>query len=121
MPSSYLPASLTPADREKQLRSIQLGLPRPKVKSFRSQRSQYVVKFEQRYGTTIMDDRFIANHILRREGIRQILAKGRGAYFSSGSRPNQTPDSWARARLASVIVGGPARRVDRKIWEQYAI
>ena len=47
-----------------------------------------------------------------------ILNKGRGAYYSSGSRPNQTPQrTWARARLYSVIMGGPARKVDKKLWE----
>ena len=41
-----------------------------------------------------------------------------GAYYSSGSRPNQTPFSWGNARLASVIMGGPARKIDKKIWEK---
>ena len=36
-----------------------------------------------------------------------------GAYFSSGSRPNQTKDSWAFARLASVLLFGKAANVDR--------
>ncbi len=48
-----------------------------------------------------------------------LVSKGRGAYYSSGSRPNQTADSWARARLASVIMGGAARKVDQKLWDQY--
>jgi len=47
------------------------------------------------------------------------MDKAKGAYFSGGSRPNQTPSSWAYARLASVIVGGPARKIDIKIWEKY--
>jgi hypothetical protein len=42
-----------------------------------------------------------------------------GAYYSSGSRPNQTPMSWGRARLASVIMGGPSRRIDKDIWAKY--
>ena len=49
------------------------------------------------------------------------MDKGFGAYFSSGSRPNQTPMSWSLARLASVIVGGPARKVDKSIWDKYKI
>jgi len=38
--------------------------------------------------------------------------KGEGAYYSSGSRPNQTPQSWGLARLASAITGGNASIVD---------
>ena len=40
--------------------------------------------------------------------LRKIVKKGQGAYFSSGSRPNQTGHSWGRARLASAITGGKA-------------
>ena len=29
----------------------------------------------------------------------EILKRGMGAYFSSGSRPGQTPESWGRARV----------------------
>ena len=57
--------------------------------------------------------------IVRISLLDKILSKGRGAYYSSGSRPNQTADSWARARLASVIMGGKARQVDKEIWEKY--
>lgn len=46
------------------------------------------------------------------KGLRQIVQKGEGAYFSSGSRPNQTAQSWGNARLASAITGGNASAVD---------
>lgn len=52
------------------------------------------------------------------KSLRQIVRKGRGAYFSSGSRPNQTADSWGYARLASAITGKNASVVDRKILER---
>ena len=65
------------------------------------------------------NDSFISKNIISKTGIDKILAKGRGAYYSSGSRPNQTPESWARARLASVIMNGPARKVDIDIWNKY--
>ena len=44
--------------------------------------------------------------------LKTIVKKGMGAYYSSGSRPNQTAQSWGRARLASAITGGPSARVD---------
>jgi hypothetical protein len=119
IPKQYVPKSLTPADRKKQIKSIKEGKDRPKVESFKSKRSSFVVRFEKKYGTKITDDKFISKNIISKTGIDKILSKGRGAYYSAGSRPNQTADSWARARLASVIMGGAARRVDLNIWNQY--
>jgi len=52
------------------------------------------------------------------KGLRQIVRKGEGAYFSSGSRPNQTAQSWGNARLASAITGGNASAVDFHIIEK---
>jgi hypothetical protein len=50
--------------------------------------------------------------------LRQIVRKGEGAYYSSGSRPNQTPQSWGNARLASSITGGNASAVDFHILDK---
>ncbi len=44
--------------------------------------------------------------------LNKIVKKGEGAYYSSGSRPNQTPRSWGLARLASSITSGKAAAVD---------
>ena len=44
--------------------------------------------------------------------LKQIIRKGEGAYYSSGSRPNQTAQSWGIARLASAITSGNASKVD---------
>ncbi len=115
----YVPKSLTKEDKKKQVKSIKEGKDRPKVKSFKSKRSSHVVKFENKYGEKITNDSFISKNIISKTGIDKILSKGRGAYYSSGSRPNQTADSWARARLASVIMGGKARQVDKSIWDKY--
>jgi hypothetical protein len=49
--------------------------------------------------------------------LNKIVSKGEGAYFSSGSRPNQTAQSWGIARLASSITGGKSAAVDYKIIE----
>ena len=115
----YIPKSLTQEDKKKQVKSIKEGTDRPKVKSFKSERSSWVVKFEKKYKTKITDTAFISKNIISKTGIDKIMAKGRGAYYSSGSRPNQTPQSWALSRLASVIMGGKARQVDKDIWEKY--
>ena len=47
--------------------------------------------------------------------LNEIVKKGEGAYFSSGSRPNQTPQSWGLARLASSLTSGKAAAVDYDI------
>lgn len=115
----YLPDSLTKADRAKQKKSIEEKKERPKVKSFKSKRSSHVERFEKRYGYKINNLTRISKEIISRTGINKILDKGMGAYYSSGSRPNQTARSWSLARLASVIMGGPARKVDADIWNKY--
>ena len=89
---------------------------RPKLKSYPKKRSAHIVKFEKKYNHKITDKDFIDKNILSTKGQNKILKKGRGAYYSSGSRPNQSSNSWAYARLASVITGGKARKVDNKIW-----
>jgi len=49
--------------------------------------------------------------------LTKIVKKGEGAFYSSGSRPNQSPQSWGYARLASAITGGKAAAVDYAILE----
>jgi len=119
LPQKYVPKSLSKEDKAKQVKSIKEGKDRPKVKSFKSKRSSHVEKFEKKYGYKITNKSRIAKEIISMTGINKILDKGRGAYYSAGSRPNQTANSWAYARLASVITGGAARKVDKDIWEKY--
>jgi hypothetical protein len=53
-----------------------------------------------------------------RSTLRKIIRKGEGAYFSSGSRPNQTAQSWGVARLASALTSGKAAVIDYAILEK---
>lgn len=114
----YVPKSLSDKDKKKQEKSIKEGTDRPKT-DYKTKRSSHVVAFEKKYGEKITNDSFITKSIISKTGIDEILSKGRGAYYSAGSRPNTSATQWARARLASVIMGGPARKVDKKIWEKY--
>ena len=77
--------------------------------------------FEKKYKTKITDKSFINKNILKIKGQEEILKKGRAAYYTQGSRPNTTPTSWALSRLASVIMGGKARQVDKNIWNKYKV
>lgn len=126
IPEKYT-AKLSRRDRNKQKKNLiksrkmykkGVYVDRPKLKSYPKKKSNHIVKFEKRYNHKITDKDFIDKHILSKKGQNQILKKGRGAYYSSGSRPNQSSSSWAYARLASVITGGKARKVDNKIWQE---
>lgn len=119
VPKTYL-AGLKGKERNAQIKSFFEGTDRPET-SFKSKRSGWVKKFEEKYGTKISDKKFIHKNIITYTGQNKIIDKGKGAYYSSGSRPNQTPYSWGLARLASVIMGGPSRRIDKKIWDKYKI
>ena len=114
----YVPKGLSESDKKKQIKSIKEKKDRPKT-DYETKRSSHVVAFEKKYGVKINDDSFISKNIISKTGIDKILSKGRGAYYSSGSRPNTTAEQWSRARLASVIMNGPARKVDKSIWEKY--
>tara|TARA_R110002072_G_scaffold8207_5_gene42900 strand:- start:805 stop:1287 length:483 start_codon:yes stop_codon:yes gene_type:complete len=117
----YVPSTLTKKDKEKQIKSIKEKTikDRPKLKSFESKRSPWVSKFEKKYGFPITDKVKINKTLLSTTGINQVIKKGMGAYVSSGSRPNQTASSWAFARLASVLLFGPAARIDANILLKY--
>jgi len=117
VPKKYVPKGLSKADKKKQVKSIIKGEPRPKVTSVKPKRSTYAKRFEDKYGFNIRSPK--VKTLITPTGIKKILDKGRGAYYSSGSRPNQTAESWAYARLASVLMGGPARKVDKDIYEKY--
>lgn len=118
MNEKYVPKSLSETDKKKQIKSIKEGKDRPKV-DYKTRRSSHVIAFEKKYKTKITDLDFIYKNIITKTGVDKILDKGKAAYFSSGSRPNVSKEQWAYARLASVIMGGKARDVDKDIWEKY--
>lgn len=122
----YVPTKLTKEDKKKQIREINKSrkaykkgkyYTRKKIKSFKSKESYHVVKAKKIYGVKNIS----ANSNLAKKtgcsisALRKIIKKGQGAYFSSGSRPNQTGHSWGRARLASALTGGKSAAVDFKI------
>ena len=92
---------------------------RKKMPSFKSKESPHIIKARKIYGVEkIVPSAELAKATkCKRATLRRIEQKGQGAYFSSGSRPNQTAHSWGRARLASAITGGKASAVDLKLLE----
>ena len=129
-PKRYVPKHLSKKDKITQKKGIIKSqkaykkgkyIMREKVKSFKNKSSPHIKKAQKMYN---IDNLEPSNELAKKtkcdvKGLKKIFKKGQGAYYSSGSRPNQTPHSWAYARLASSITGGKAAGVDYSILEQY--
>jgi hypothetical protein len=125
----YLPKKLTRKDRKKQgkelMKSRRLykkGIyhSRPKVTSFKSKKSSHIINAEKMYHVDKIGptDELAKATGCSKSALEKIINKGAGAYYSSGSRPNQTAQSWGLARLASAITSGKAAAVDYNILEK---
>jgi len=126
VPKTYV-EGLKGYERQKQIKSIFEGKKRPKT-SFKSKESSWTKKFSAKYGEQLdsMKGGRSKKNIAKVTGIpfkavNAVFKKGEGAYYSSGSRPGQSPQSWAYARLYSYILGGPARKVDSDITKKYNV
>ena len=130
VPIKYVPKRLTRKDKNKARKELKKSrkaykkgkyYTRKKVKGFKSKKSNHVVNAMKIYGVKSVS----ASPKLAKKsgcsvtGLKKLVSKGAGAYYSSGSRPNQTSMSWGRARMASAITGGKAAAVDFKILEKY--
>jgi len=125
----YLPKKLSAKDKKKQAKMLNkskksykkgIYFSRPIVKTFKSKKSNHIHNAERIYG---VDKIGATNEVAKATGCKKsalakIINKGMGAYYSSGSRPNQTAQSWGVARLASSITGGKAAAVDYSILEE---
>jgi len=122
----YLPKRLTFKDRKKQsqmlLKSKKLYrhnkyYTRKPVKSFHSKTSSHILKARKVYDVKKIGatDELAKKSGCSKSALAKIINKGAGAYYSSGSRPNQTAQSWGVARLASALTSGKAGAVDYHI------
>jgi len=126
----YTSKNMTQKDTKKQKRQLRKSRKlykkgkyhaRPKVKSYKSRKSNHLNRLRKMYGVEKIG---ATNELAKKtqcskEGLEQILSKGRGAYFSSGSRPNQTAESWAVARLASAVTGGNSSAYDYHVLKEH--
>jgi len=125
----YLPDTLSTRDKTRQRKELTKSrrlykqgkyYTRKAMRSFKSKPSKHLDRARTLYHV----DKIRPTRELSRKtgcslkGLRQIVKKGEGAYYSSGSRPNQTPQSWGNARLASAITGGNASLVDFHILDK---
>ena len=87
---------------------------RKSLASYPHKESKHIVKAKKKFG---VDSMVPSAELVKKTGcplsvLQKIVQKGEGAYYSSGSRPNQTPQSWGLARLASALTNGKAAKVD---------
>lgn len=123
IPKKYVPDILTNNDSKKQRSYIKKSrkmykkgkyFNRPKVKSYKTRKSRHVNKAKKIYN---VDNVVPSNELAKKSQcslntLEKIVNKGRGAYYSSGSRPNQTAESWGLARLGSALTGGYSSVID---------
>lgn len=86
---------------------------RKPLASYKNKTSNHILKAERMYGVKIAPTKELSKKTgCPVSALKAVVRKGEGAYYSSGSRPNQTAQSWGLARLASAITGGKASKVD---------
>lgn len=128
LPQRYAPKHLTKKDQKKQKKNLAksrklykkgIYFKRPKVKSFKSKKSRHINNVEKIYGVKNMSIPELSKKTkCTPASLNKIIEKGQGAYYSSGSRPNQSAHSWGVARLASSLTGGNASVIDYYVLEE---
>jgi len=129
IPIRYLPRNLTETDQKKQVRSLLKSrkmykankyYTRKNIKSYKSKESQHIKNARKIYNVENVapNEELVQKTGCTIAALNEIVRKGEGAYYSSGSRPNQTPQSWGLARLASSITGGKSAAVDYNILKE---
>lgn len=129
LPVKYVPEKITRKDKRKQINMLLKSkkmykknkyYTRKKISSYKNVKSNHILNARKIYNI----ENVTPNEELSRKtgcsvsALNQIVKKGEGAYYSSGSRPNQTPQSWGLARLASSITSGKSAAVDYDILEK---
>ena len=125
-PIRYLPKSLSARDKidqikmltkSKKLYKMNKYYTRKRLSSYKSKKSEHIGNARKIYNiqTVTPNEELSIKTGCTLTTLNQIVKKGEGAYYSSGSRPNQTPKSWGLARLASALTAGKAAAVDYDI------
>lgn len=128
IPTRYAPHNITVKDKKSQLNQLLKSrreythhkyYTRKKIPSYKSRKSKHLSRARKLYNVeNITPNKELANKTgCSISALQKIVSKGAGAYYSSGSRPNQTAHSWGLARLASVLTAGKAAAVDYNIIE----
>ena len=125
-PIRYVPNVLTRKDKKKQINMLIKSkklykkhkyYTRKNISSYKNKKSNHISNARKIYNIkNIIPNKELAQKTgCKISALKQIVKKGEGAYYSSGSRPNQTPQSWGLARLASSLTSGKAAAIDYDI------
>lgn len=129
VPIRYLPKGLSKKDKQKQIIMLKKSqklykkhkyYTRKPLSSYKNKTSKHIINAQKIYRI----NKIVPNKELAKatgcslQALQKIVKKGEGAYYSSGSRPNQTAQSWGLARLASSITAGKAAAVDYNILDK---
>jgi hypothetical protein len=128
IPIRYIPFGLSKPDvvkqkkmlrKSKKLYQNRMFYTRRKLSSYKSKPSHHLANARRIYKVeSIIPSQALAKASgCNIHALKQIVKKGEGAYYSSGSRPNQTPQSWGLARLASSLTSGKSAAIDYDILE----
>ena len=129
IPKQYS-SGLSRKDKKKQLKSLKKSqrsykkgkyVSRPKLKSFKEKKSSWTQKFHKLHPEAKTLKQISDVTGIPKPALSAVKRKGMGAYYSSGSRPNQTAESWGLARMYSYILGGPTRKIDHHITKKYNV
>lgn len=129
IPQHYVPKSLSEKDKRKQLKNLKQArqgykkgkyVSRAPLTSFVSKPSKHVENAKKMYkvDNLVPSPELAKKTKCSEQALEEIVNKGRGAYYSSGSRPNQTAESWGLARLGSALTGGKSSVIDYHILEE---
>jgi hypothetical protein len=129
LPVRYVPTNLSKKDKRQQLNMLLKSrrlykknkyYTRKRLPSYKNKPSKHIANAQKIYA---IDNIRPSKELALKTGcslsaLNQIVKKGEGAYYSSGSRPNQTAHSWGYARLASALTAGKASAIDYTILQK---
>jgi hypothetical protein len=126
IPVRYVPTKLTRADKQKQVKMLIKSrklykqhkyYTRPKIASYKNKTSQHILNARKIYNIqNVRPNKELALKTgCTLDALNEIVKRGEGAYYSSGSRPNQSAQSWGLARLSSALTSGKAASVNFNI------
>jgi hypothetical protein len=125
-PIRYVPKQITRKDKQKQINMLIKSkklykkhkyYTRKNISSYKNKKSKHILNARKTYNilNIIPNKELSLKTGCKISALKKIVKKGEGAYYSSGSRPNQTPQSWGLARLASSLTSGKSAAVDYDI------
>ena len=126
IPVRYVPNKLTRADKQKQVKMLIKSrklykqdkyYTRPKIESYTNKTSKHILNARKIYNIqNVRPNKELALKTgCTLDALNEIVKRGEGAYYSSGSRPNQSAQSWGLARLSSALTSGKAASVNFNI------